>query len=1174
MCPASVEDVSPDTQRSALHYACNKKSTVEVLALLISKGGMDANQIGRNQWAPLHYAVGAARSDMVKYLVSQGANIHYETSHGGNLLSLVSCSKSEELARYLIDLGVNPNCQDKQGLTALHRLARFGDLSMTRLFVEYGHADVQLLDNSGCSALEEADRNNMSEIASYLWTKGCESTTIKNPDGLGPTTWFRVRHINLPSARYGCGFAHIDSKLVIFSGLGHSSDYVNHDNENPLYDQATSSLADTHYADLNTVQHLTMLPADVNPSRPELSLSSARCGDFIRLDSDGLGGWSTPCPADRHLIASIVTATKPFKREEKLGYFEVTVINGGELRILTVGLVDEKFPINSKQPGWEKDSYGYHGDDGGCFHNNGAGKAWGERFNPGDVIGCGVNFEKNGEVFWTKNGKFLGIAYIGPQADAYYPAIGVENDGAIFRVNFGKTPFQFSFIVPTLTWHMTAPQPEYSSSNSRLIPLPEVGEILAIPDRLVALGSKVWLFNMRTNKWRTNATIGERPTILPHSQHARLGDAVYVWNPAVERQEDEPAGLRGELLGLLKLNLEYWEWVNLFTYDAMKDDKLDDDLNLIDSDDEEGDDSDDSDSDDEKASAAASTKEEKRLKKSEKRVVPDPSEETSEPISAATAPSGDAGEADDVTSKLSPKERLSLHTQDVLALLKTTYSTSFMVAMGDDLVFVAHMKMLCVNPKTFEHSEHQLRGARPKISHHSSLAVGTDIITFGGWDDRKQQNELFILDTRSKLWYKPHTGGIIFPRPRNNHASTYFETTNPIFAFDPSEEAESNILAKHESCLPAWAKPSYTASKTKSKSKTDEKGTEIVSKSDEDVYRFCVVAMGWNGANTMFDIDLVALDTTKSSEALGKMLDGADVSTAGDAPSATSGHIDFDITLEVSHAGESAQIGAHKAILWARSDHFKALLTEDLVNASDAPENAVALKSITIQGHPVEHVKALVKFFYTDHVNVVDLHAEYRSFIKLAEEYAPNHVQRLVAEYLLTKVYEPERLSEDLGELLTSGAFSDVTFRVAGTELKAHKVILVARSLFFRALLTGGLSETRQSVIDFEDARVEEFEALLRFLYSRTIDYIKISDYIVPLFTLATRCEARGLKHTLESLIAFNLDGSNVASLLILADQLTALSLKQAALQYIKKNPAEVVYEDDTQSALVADLVK
>jgi len=1215
--PDTVQDFSPDLNRFAIHYACNFKSNVEIMDLLITKGHMDPNTASRNGWLPIHYAVAASRLDLAQFLFKKGANIHAELESGGNAITLASCSKNEELVRWLLDQGVSPNVQDKQGLTALHRLSRFGDLSMTKVLVEYGNADVHLLDKSGCSVMEEADRNNMSEIATYLWTKGCESTSIKNPDGLGPTAWFRVRHVKLPSSRYGCGLAHMGSKLILFSGLGHDVDYVNHDNENHLAtDAMTQALKDTYLADLNTVEHLSMIPFGVNPLRTELSLSSVRCGKHIRLDSDGLGGWSTPCPKDERLFASIVTATKPFKREEKFGYFELHVVNGGEHRILTIGLVDDKYPMNQKQPGWERDSYGYHGDDGGCFHNNGAGKAWAERFNPGDVIGCGINFEGNGEIFWTKNGKFLGVSHIGPQADVYWPAIGVENDGAIFRVNFGKTPFQFSFVVPTLTWNRAPQQDEYACSSGRLIPLPEVDEVLAIPDRLSALSSKVWLFNMRTTKWRTHMCVGIRPTILQGSQHVRLGDAVYVWNPAATSQDGLLVGTGNRSPALYKLDLEYWSWSEVLSYNVLADSSIDDNLNPISSDsDEEDNDEEEEDSDLEdedkkkkKKEMGAEAKAEmakgssaynaflqtvesgKLASSSDTSSIAKDSGAGSSSVSKSDAKEEEGSEGDSKT-KLTPKEAMSVRMHNVVSLLDSEYKDSFMVAMGDELVFVQHMTMLRVNPRNFVYSTAELRGTRPKITHHSAIAVGTDILTFGGWDDRKQQNELFILDTKSGLWYKPHINGLLFPRPRNNHACTYFETKNPSFAVDPSDDGESSILAKHSSCLPPVPTPaSRPSSKSSSNvnpisratadSKSDKQKSD--ESNDDQVYRFCVIAMGWNGSNTMIDVDFVALDTQKRAEELGNMLeDGGAVAPSPASSGEISGGVDFDILLEIQQNGTTvASIGAHKAILWARSDYFKALLTTDLFPSEGAPSLSSSLSSsshhstFTMEDASPEHVRALLKFFYTDHVNVVALLSEYRGFVKVAEKYAPNHVQRLVAEYLHTKVYEPEKLNEELAELLTSGAFSDVTFRVKDREFKAHKVVLAARSPFFKALLTGGLKESRQEVIEIDYASPVEFEALLKFLYSKTIDYATISEYILDLFALAARTEARRLKTILESLIAFNLDASNVASLLLLADQLTAPALKRACQDFIKNDPTAVQYEDSALRTRVEELMK
>lgn len=62
--------------------------------------------------------------------------------------------------------------------------------------------------------------------------------------------------------------------------------------------------------------------------------------------------------------------------------------------------------------GWDKNSYGYHGDDGHSFCSSGTGQPYGPTFTTGDVIGCGVNLVDN-TCFYTKNGHHLGIAFRG-----------------------------------------------------------------------------------------------------------------------------------------------------------------------------------------------------------------------------------------------------------------------------------------------------------------------------------------------------------------------------------------------------------------------------------------------------------------------------------------------------------------------------------------------------------------------------------------------------------------------------------------------------------------------------------------------------------------------------------------------------------------------------------------
>ena len=57
--------------------------------------------------------------------------------------------------------------------------------------------------------------------------------------------------------------------------------------------------------------------------------------------------------------------------------------------------------------GWEKNSYGYHADDGCLFNSSGTGQQYGPPFSTGDVVGCGFNLVGR-SLFFTKNGINLG----------------------------------------------------------------------------------------------------------------------------------------------------------------------------------------------------------------------------------------------------------------------------------------------------------------------------------------------------------------------------------------------------------------------------------------------------------------------------------------------------------------------------------------------------------------------------------------------------------------------------------------------------------------------------------------------------------------------------------------------------------------------------------------------
>ncbi|XP_055838656.1 ran-binding proteins 9/10 homolog isoform X2 [Episyrphus balteatus] len=126
-----------------------------------------------------------------------------------------------------------------------------------------------------------------------------------------------------------------------------------------------------------------------------------------------------------------------------LYYFEVKIISKGKNGYMGIGLTSENFKMN-RLPGWDKQSYGYHGDDGNSFSASNRGQSYGPTFTTDDIIGCGVNFVNN-TCFYTKNGIDLGIAFR-DLPSKLYPTVGLQTAGEEVDANFGQEPFKFDQI--------------------------------------------------------------------------------------------------------------------------------------------------------------------------------------------------------------------------------------------------------------------------------------------------------------------------------------------------------------------------------------------------------------------------------------------------------------------------------------------------------------------------------------------------------------------------------------------------------------------------------------------------------------------------------------------------------------------------------------------------------
>lgn len=104
--------------------------------------------------------------------------------------------------------------------------------------------------------------------------------------------------------------------------------------------------------------------------------------------------------------AASIRTDYPIPIECGIYYFEITIMSKCKEGLIGIGFSGKKTSLN-RLPGWENDSWAYHGDDGYIFSQSANGKSYGPKFATLDVIGCGVNF-RTGKAFFTRNGVNLG----------------------------------------------------------------------------------------------------------------------------------------------------------------------------------------------------------------------------------------------------------------------------------------------------------------------------------------------------------------------------------------------------------------------------------------------------------------------------------------------------------------------------------------------------------------------------------------------------------------------------------------------------------------------------------------------------------------------------------------------------------------------------------------------
>ena len=156
-------------------------------------------------------------------------------------------------------------------------------------------------------------------------------------------------------------------------------------------------------------------------------------------------------------------------------------------------------------------------------------------------------------------------------------------------------------------------------------------------------------------------------------------------------------------------------------------------------------------------------------------------------------------------------------------------------------------------------------------------------------------------------------------------------------------------------------------------------------------------------------------------------------------------------------------------------------------------------------------------------------------------------------------------LSDNLGELVENSEYSDITLVVEDRKFPAHKVILAARSEYFRALLYGGMLESQpgKSEIELQETPAKPFEALLKYIYTGKMNLLDVKEeHLLDILGMAHRYGFVELETAISEYLKAILNIKNVCLIYDLANMYSLKSLCNVCKEFMDRNASNILHSE------------
>ena len=189
---------------TALHVA-SLNGNIHIVNMLLDQKVDTETRNGYGYCTPLLYAVLYAHNDVVRALLSAGADVNTRSNDGDSALTVASEEGYTDTVKMLLDNGALVESRNNDGETPLSIAAARGHTNVVRLLLS-ARADVNVQCNDGLTALHKASLNGYVHVVNMLLDQKAEIETGEGFQHCTPL-WFAVEkaHVDVVHALVSAG---------------------------------------------------------------------------------------------------------------------------------------------------------------------------------------------------------------------------------------------------------------------------------------------------------------------------------------------------------------------------------------------------------------------------------------------------------------------------------------------------------------------------------------------------------------------------------------------------------------------------------------------------------------------------------------------------------------------------------------------------------------------------------------------------------------------------------------------------------------------------------------------------------------------------------------------------------------------------------------------------------